>query len=384
VEDGRISASRRWCDIADAWRAAPLVKASDDEARQSVRTALQRSVQAHLVSDVPVAILLSGGIDSGALAGLMSEAGTSELHGITIAFDEFAGRREDEVPVARRVAETYGIHHHVRRVGRDEFISDLPRIVSAMDQPSIDGINTWYASKAAAEIGLKVMVSGVGGDELFQGYSSFRRLPRIVSWWRPLSRLPLTLDIARWAASMQARRTGVERWRHAADWSRSLASAWFLDRGVFSPEELRDLMDDTANEVIRSFDPESWIRDASGALADDPRLALGQIESTTYLRNQLLRDSDWASMDHSVELRTPLVDWHLLEELRPILRAFAHFPNKSLLAGAPRKPLPREVTQRRKTGFGIPVARWVEPGAVLDSRAWSRRLVAAYSGATPC
>jgi asparagine synthase (glutamine-hydrolysing) len=104
------------------------------------------------------------------MAALMIEAGAQSLEGVTIAYDEFAGSRQDEAPVAARIAAYFGIRHHVRRVARAEFHADLPRILDAMDHPSVDGINTWYASKAVAERGLKVVVSGVVGEEQFKGY----------------------------------------------------------------------------------------------------------------------------------------------------------------------------------------------------------------------
>ena len=142
---------------------------------------------------------------------------------------------------------------------------------------------------------------------------------------------------------------------------------------------------EAAREVLHDFDAGRYVEGMSGSLPADPRLALGQIESTTYLRNQLLRDSDWASMDHSVELRTPLVDAWLLHQLSPLLPAFARFPGKDLLARAPAKPLPDSVIRRPKTGFGIPVGRWLAEGRADDhhggSRGWARKLASAY-GAT--
>jgi asparagine synthase (glutamine-hydrolysing) len=125
---------------------------------------------------------------------------------------------------------------------------------------------------------------------------------------------------------------------------------------------------------MAGFDPARRVIAMTGALADDARLAVGQIESMMYMRNQLLRDSDWASMAHSVELRTPLVDAHLLRQLQPLLGNFSRFPGKLLLANAPAKPLPETVIQRRKTGFGIPVARWLADAGIAandGSRGWA-------------
>ncbi len=359
IEEGRMAEPRRWCDIGDAWRSAAECRLSDAEVREAVRIALRETVSRHLVADVSVAVFLSGGIDSGALAGMITEAGARDLEGVTIAYDEFAGRHEDEAPAAAALAAHYGIRHHVRRVTREEFLADLPRILAAMDQPSIDGINTWYASKAVAERGFKVVVSGVGGDELFQGYESFRQLPRVVAWRRRLGRIPGAAQALALAARAQARRSGNARWEHAADWSRTIAGAWWLRRSVHAPEDLPRLMGrEQAELALRDFDAARWVEAMSGPLPSDPALALAQIESTTYLRNQLLRDSDWASMDHSVELRTPLVDAHLLTQLQPVLSAFVRYPGKALLAQAPGKALPPEIAGRRKTGFGIPVGRW--------------------------
>lgn len=360
IEEGRIVRQWRWQDIGDAWRAGGGATAHDVDVVEAVRHALVESVRRHLVADVPVGVFLSGGIDSGALAGLMVEQGARDLVGVTIAYDEFRGRQEDEAPVAGRIASHYGIRHHVRRVTREEFEADLPRILDAMDQPSLDGVNTWYASKAVAELGLKVVVSGVGGDELFQGYSHFRMLPKVLRFRHALRWLPGIEGGLEFAGRMQARRSGNLRWRHLPDWTRSIEGTWWLRRSVHAPEELPDLMEpDLARDALRDFDPVSAVRSMAGPLPSDVRLAIGQIESMTYLRNQLLRDSDWASMDHSVELRTPLVDATLLRTVQPLLAAFHRFPGKTLLAQAPMRALPVHIAKRPKTGFGIPVARWL-------------------------
>ena len=382
IEGGCVADPVCWSDIGSAWRQAPAELLPDDVVRAQVRAALRESVARHLVADVPVGVFLSGGIDSGALAALMVESGARNVEGVTIAYDEFAGSRQDEAPVAAAIAAHYGIRHHVRRITRDEFLADLPRIFDAMDQPSIDGINTWYASKAVAELGLKVVVSGVGGDELFQGYESFEQLPRMVDRWRALSRVPGMQAAGKFAGDLQARRSGNARWRHAAEWAQTIGGAWWLRRSLYAPEDLPGLMGaELAAEALQGFEASRWVTAMSGALPPDGKLALGQIESTTYLRNQLLRDSDWASMDHSVELRTPLVDAHLLASLQAVLPSFSRHPGKRLLAEAPENPLPRAIIERRKTGFGIPVGSWLAPSQpnakAMDSRAWAKRLVAA-------
>jgi asparagine synthase (glutamine-hydrolysing) len=380
VEEGRMGAPKCWWDVSAAWRDTPAKLPDAGEVRERTRAALRASVAAHLVADVPVGVFLSGGIDSGALAGLMVEAGATNLQGITLAYDEFAGTHEDEAPLAAQLAAHYGIQHHVRRVSHDEFSADLPRILAAMDQPSVDGINTWYATKAVAELGLKVVVSGVGGDELFQGYSSFKQLPRLVSTWSTASKLPGAMPVARAAMGWQAQRSGNARWRYLPDWARTMPGAWWLRRGLFSPADLPALMGaDLAAEGLQGFSPEAWVGQMSGPLAFNGQLAVGQIESTTYMGNQLLRDSDWASMDHSVELRTPLVDAWLLRDLQPLLGALSQFPNKRLLAEAPIKSLPEALITRRKTGFGIPVQKWLKQighagAGAGPSNAWAREV----------
>lgn len=375
IEHGRAGAPQCWHDIGQHWRQASHAALPEAEVFGRVREALRESVARHLVADVPVGVFLSGGIDSGALAGLMVEAGAHGLTGVTIAYDEFAGRHEDEAPVAAAIAAHYGIAHHVRRVGREEFLADLPCILEAMDQPSIDGINTWYASKAVAELGLKVVVSGVGGDELFQGYESFDQLPKLVARWNALARIPGVPALARLVGRLQARRSGNLRWQHVADWARSLEGAWWLRRSLHAPQELSARMGAAAaREGLDGFAAQPWVQAMTGPLPADPRLALGQLESMTYLRNQLLRDSDWASMAHGVELRTPLVDAYLLQQLQPLLGNFHRFSNKRLLAQAPRNPLPEAIITRRKTGFGIPVARWLAEagmGGETGSRGWA-------------
>lgn len=375
VKSGRISSTNCWHDISSVWRDAAeqnVSKITEQDLCAIVRASLIEAIDRHLVSDVPIGVFLSGGIDSGVIAALMQERGASSLIGVTITYDEFSGHHEDEAPGAALLAKQYGIRHHIRRVGHKEFAADLPRILAAMDQPSIDGINTWYASKAVAELGLKVVMSGVGGDELFLGYDSFRTLPRLSAAWELISMLPRFSKIADALAHRKARCSSEARWRYAPAWlSQGISGAWWLRRSSLAPEIAAMRVGST---VDADFSPSLWISDMAGPLASNRTLALAQIETTCYLRNQLLRDSDWASMDHSVELRTPLVDATLLENLKHVLPHFYRYPGKKLLGYAPSNPLPKAILNRRKTGFGIPIQQWT--GAKFNLQdGWQQKVI---------
>src|SRR5215813_1536703 len=171
--------TKQYFSIADTYCRAEAASSpiNEEDQQHDARDALLDSVRHHLVADVPVGAFLSSGIDSGALVGLMRDAGQQEIQTVTVAFEEFRGTKEDEAPIAAEFASLYGTRHTPRVVTVQEFRNHLPRILEAMDQPTIDGLNTWFVSKAARELGLKVAISGLGGDELFGGYPSFRDVP---------------------------------------------------------------------------------------------------------------------------------------------------------------------------------------------------------------
>ena len=200
-----------------------------------MRAGVLDSVRAHLLADVEVGVFLSAGVDSGALLGLMRDAGQQEIRAITLAFEEFSGTAEDEAPLAAQVAERYGAKHIVRRVSEQEFRDDLPAILEAMDQPSIDGVNTWFVAKAAKEAGLKVAISGLGGDELLAGYPSFVDVPRWRRRFGPLAAMPGLGRLARLAAQSPWRPVLRVRGPKALgllEYANSWAGAYLLRRGL--------------------------------------------------------------------------------------------------------------------------------------------------------
>jgi asparagine synthase (glutamine-hydrolysing) len=352
VADGAVC----WHDIRLHWQGEGC-ETSAHELQDRVSEAVRDSVRAHLVADVPVSVFLSGGIDSATIAGLASELG-AQVKGITIGFEEFAGRHENEVPVAAAIAAHYGLPHYVHWVSRAEFEQDIPRILDAMDQPSIDGVNTWFASKAAAECGYKVVLSGIGGDELFCGYSLFRQIPSQAALGRVLASIPGAMALLRAPCAVFAKLRSQPKLAGVPEFSGSLEGLYFLRRGLFLPAELPELLGvDRAREGLVRLD--GFPPGMASTRPRDGAAAVGLLDSTVYLRNQLLRDSDWASMGHSLELRTPLVDVALLETLGPFVSGFAGRAGKGMLAQSPKKPLPDLVVNRPKQGFSLPMAMWL-------------------------
>jgi asparagine synthase (glutamine-hydrolysing) len=375
VRAGRAETPVRWNDIRCNWRQQD-VRLSGQELQEVVRKAVTDSVRAHLVSDVPVSVFLSGGIDSGTMASLIAELG-GKVEGITVGFDEFTSHHEDEVPSAAVIAKHYGLPHHVRRISREEFEQDIPQILDAMDQPSVDGVNTWFAAKAAAERGYKVVLSGVGGDELFYGYKLMKQLPRDATLGRAAAAIPGGRWLVGAACSILANGHRHPKLKGIAEFMGSLEGVYYLKRCVFLPEELPLLMgEERAREGLERLG--GWPPGMSKANAVNDAAGVCLLDSTLYLRNQLLRDSDWASMAHSLELRTPLVDAALLDALKLCHTSFAGGAGKRLLAQSPARPLPERVITRPKSGFGVPMTQWL--AAATERREWSSMALLADRG----
>ncbi|HEX2678809.1 MAG TPA: asparagine synthase (glutamine-hydrolyzing), partial [Polyangiales bacterium] len=363
-----FSLARCWSEAS----AHPL-QLGETGAQERAREALRDSIKHHLVADVPIGAFLSGGVDSGALAALMSEQGGNKLSAITLSFAEFRGSDDDEAPLAAAVAARYGLRHHARRVSQDEFSRDLQGIFDAMDQPTIDGVNSWFVSKATAELGLKVAISGLGGDELFGGYAAFREVPMFVRSMALPARVPLLGKLMRTALGpFTSRVPGLHpKLAGLVEYGDSYAGAYRLKRGLFMPWELRQVLPpELVADGLRKLDPPGRL---AALLDPEPSTEFGKLavlEAAQYMRNQLLRDTDWASMAHSLEVRVPLVDHRLLETLAPLLLGSGVGDHKRVLANAPKRPLPSSICQRAKTGFSTPVQTWMQESRELGS--WRR------------
>ncbi len=325
--------------------------------------AVEDSVRAHLVSDVPVAVFLSAGLDSSLIAALARRHLPEPPATFTLRFEGLQDTAFDEAPLAAEVAKRLGTRHVERHVSRAELADLWQGALAAMDQPSIDGFNTWAVSRAAHEAGLKVVLSGLGGDEVFGSYPSFADVPRLARTARRAGRIPGLAAL--WPAVVRRTFPGRPKLAGLLRHGRTLPGAYFLRRGLFLPEELPGLLGrDLAMEGLQGYDP---IADAARALAagnghrPDAWLAVHEMETARYMRNQLLRDSDWASMAWSVELRVPLVDAWLGKRLAAASFEPARSQGKVALVRQAAPELPAALWTRPKSGFYIPVAEWMQP-----------------------
>ena len=360
VQRGTRPVVERYADLGAVFAAAERegdAPADPAEAQTLLRDALRDTVRHHHVADVDVGVFLSAGLDSTTLTALSAELG-GRLRTVTLGFEEFRGTEHDETPLAEEVARAYGADHRTIWVTRDDFRNELERLVDRMDQPSIDGVNSFFVARAAAEAGLKVALSGLGGDELLGGYPSFRDVPRLV---RTVGRLPGATRIGRGARALFAPVVGrltSPKYASVVEYGADWGGAYLLRRALHLPWELegmlgRDLIEAGLGELAARDRLNDTVRDIG---AD--RLKVSALESAWYMRNQLLRDTDWASMTHSLEVRVPLVDWALWERVAPLLAAHPTL-GKGAMALTPDRPLPDTVLHRRKTGFSIPTRDWL-------------------------
>ncbi|MGE3489588.1 MAG: asparagine synthase (glutamine-hydrolyzing) [Vicinamibacterales bacterium] len=334
--------------------AFPVDPALDPDPAGRTRAALLDSVTHHFVSDVPVGIFLSGGVDSTALVALARAAGRAEVRTFTMSLP---GTANDEGPAARRVAAHFGTHHEAFAVDAAAGKRLFARYLSAIDQPSIDGLNTFAVAGFASERGLKVALSGIGADEVFGGYRSFADVPRLARWDRRLSRLgpargALGRALGGIGTAPRLRRIG-DMLGHAP----GLSAAYTTFRGVFTRADASALARHFAHATHgESGDDEG---DDLPPVDPTPMDAVSRLELTRYVRNQLLRDGDVMSMAWGLELRTPYLDAGVLDTVSRIPAATRLRPGKRLLLDAVGE-VPSWVASQPKRCFQFPFEQWLE------------------------
>jgi asparagine synthase (glutamine-hydrolysing) len=315
-----------------------------EEALEALRPALREAVALRCIADVPVGAFLSGGVDSSSVVSLMRAAGQNDLRTFSISFPQ---TELDEAPFALKVAEQFNATHADIPVSDEMVQQDVDGFFAAMDQPTVDGLNTYLVSRYARQGGLTVALSGLGGDELFAGYPSFRRIQRAEPL---LGRFQRT---AAWTAGQVARRfSGRAKKLEAFGAPGTLSERlYFAARGVFMPSQARALLKPEVSVARRPL--------TTGGSSPLHRTMF--LELRRYMHNQLLRDSDVFGMAHALEIRVPLID-HVVAELlfRTDPAVILEGIPKSLLLDALPAPLPRLCTHRPKMGFTFPFGRWMK------------------------
>ncbi|MCC7435605.1 MAG: asparagine synthase (glutamine-hydrolyzing) [Methanoregulaceae archaeon] len=332
------------------------------EGTLDLREALLDSLDHHFIADVPVSLFLSAGRDSTTLLALASEIRPEPIRAVTLSFEEYAGRHDDETPLAAEVARQYGAEHHISLLTRSRFDAELERVLNAMDQPSIDGLNTYFVSQAAAEGDHRVALSGLGADELLGGYPSFHQVPKLA---RSMAMTRLAPGLFG-GANRLAARLGVlgssPKSAALVELGGSIEGAYLLRRGLFLPSEVEEILDrDLARAGLEELATIERLRQITEGLPT-VHAKVSALELSMYMRNQLLRDSDWAGMAHSLEIRVPFTDIELMHRVGPWI-ASGQPPTKVDMANTPKNALPEGIRNRAKTGFTIPIRDWILSGA---------------------
>lgn len=351
------------------WRMpAPTAEGSENTTEDQVQSSLDECIRLHLASDAPLGVFLSGGIDSSAIANLASRISASPLHTFTLTFEE---AEHDEGQYSRGIAQAIGSHHQELLLTEERFIAGLDSALDSLDQPSFDGLNSYFMSRAVGEAGFKVALVGSGGDELFGGYRSFRDLPRLqrfmhLARWAPDGS---KVAAARLAASLLSRTPGgfppQTRWSklpHMVQRSDSLIGLYQLAYALFIPPAQAQLLanplpselEDGLPEVMRN-------RLASEVGGHEVLSAISVLEQRLFLGERLLRDTDAVSMASSIEIRLPLVDHVLLSTVNRLPTRDRYHPagRKAALRRIGLRGLDPALFDRPKSGFVLPYDRWL-------------------------
>lgn len=352
----RAEGTVRWhehTDLRSLWAVPSAPTFDPQEARQAVHEALLAALHDAVGDRRHVALFLSGGIDSGAVAGAVAEGGW-EAVAYTLAFAEFAGTANDETPWAERIAHHYQLPHRVGVVEEAEFWAALPDFLDAMDQPTLDGINFWLACRHLAQAGERVACTGDGGDELFGGFrklTQWRRAATLVRWAK---RFPFGMALVDRLFAAYGAVKRRPKWRWAGRYLEPIDHLYFVPYAIYFPEELDALglagVADAARARLAEIPfPEVDCLERAMQMRDS-------YHSMTYL---YLGDAHWIGAAHGLQLAHPLASVRLLKTVAPWICHFRGRVGKRLLASAPQPPLPQEVVDRPKGGFATPVAHWL-------------------------
>ena len=332
---------------------------------------LEEGLRLHLASDVPLAVFLSGGVDSSAMANLAQRAAQTPIHTFTLAFEE---QELNEGPIARQISAAIGTEHHEVVLTEGQFVGNLESALDSLDQPTFDGLNAYFMSRAIREAGFTVALSGTGGDELFGGYPTFRDLPVLQRWLARAAVVPRDLQVAVARLMTSGLRSSNQavpaqtRWAKLPDMVRSgddLLSLYQLASALFLPGWQHELLAPGFADVLADGLPRA-MRDRLAAETGGrtPLSAISVMEQRLFLGERLLRDNDVASMASSLEQRVPLVDHVLFESVDrlPDQARYQPLGRKAMLKKVGLRGLDPALFDRPKSGFVLPFDRWIRQG----------------------
>lgn len=323
-----------------------------------LRRILWEAAHQRLISDVPVGVFLSGGIDSSALVGMLSSESGDPVSTFSLVFREVDF---NEAAYSRAVASHFHTHHHELVLSQSDALVAIPDAIRAMDQPSIDGINTFIVSQEARRAGIKVALTGLGADEVFGGYSSFRTVPRMERFVRSWNRLPKPVRNCLSTSISQLLPQGERNHKIEAllQSNGNGIHPYLLSRMLFVPGRIKQLFRPVSEDVNGGI---AIARTLQTAAQFDPINRVSYLELRNYLANTLLRDADCMSMAHGLELRVPFIDHKLVEFLftLPGEVKVGGQVAKPLLVQATQGLLPEMIVGRRKRGFTLPFQHWLK------------------------
>ncbi|SDT86096.1 asparagine synthase (glutamine-hydrolysing) [Verrucomicrobium sp. GAS474] len=354
-------------EIRRYWKPGRLPRVAEESENpvRRVRALLEKAVREHLLSDVPVASFLSSGLDSSLITALAARNSPKGLETFTVGFDAAAG--SDETAMAAEFSAHCGARHHVVRLTKAETLQCVEEAVEKMDLPSVDAINMYIVCRAVRGFDLKVALSGLGADEIFGGYPSFRDAPLLSL----LARVPRPL---RHLAGLFS-----EPGRRLADLPDASMRTVSLFRRRFWTDHMLRLSGLPTRDFLPKEEAETQVplRDAFAQVS--------WAESSGYMRNMLLRDADQMSMAVSIELRVPFLDLDLFDYVLslPAHEKTRYDRTKGLLVEACRDLLPERFLTARKQGFSLPMREWMEGSLRPYVRRGLDEVVASDVGALP-